>query len=121
MKKIILLWVGLGLAHYGFAQEKITTYKHGQNGMELVARSATGMVIVSTFNAKMSLRAEIARKIYELFKAHKISDNTYITVLGKEAKVMGTCVIKTKNNLTSIEFYYDRVIWNTGLTEVLTK
>ena len=86
--------------------------------MELIARSPSGTVIISTFNAKMTIRQDIARKIYDLYKDHKISGNTRLTVYGKEANVMGKCYIKTKNNLTSVEFYYEKVNWNNGLVEV---
>ena len=86
--------------------------------MELIARSPSGTVIISTFNSKMTIRQDIARKIYDLYKDHKITGNTRLTVYGKEAKVIGKCYIKTKNNLTSVEFYYEKVSWNNGLVEV---
>jgi len=116
MKKLLLLVIFT--THLSFAQDKVSTYKFGQNGMELIARSPSGTVIISTFNAKMTIRQDIARKIYDLYKDHKISGNTRLTVYGKEAKVMGKCYIKTKNNLTSVEFYYEKVNWNNGLVEV---
>ncbi|HQV35254.1 MAG TPA: hypothetical protein PLC36_02990 [Flavobacterium sp.] len=116
MKNLLLLVIFT--THLSFAQDKVSTYKFGQNGMELIARSPSGTVIISTFNAKMTIRQDIARKIYDLYKDHKISGNTRLTVYGKEAKVMGKCYIKTKNNLTSVEFYYEKVNWNNGLVEV---
>ena len=86
--------------------------------MELIAKTKTGTVVVSTFNAKMTIRQDIAQKIFSLFQQNKIKHNAVVTVLGKEAKVVGKCFIKKKHNLTSIEFYYDKVFWHNGMVEV---
>lgn len=101
-----------------YAQSKPITYQHGQNSMELIAKTQAGTVVVSTFNAKMTIRQDIAQKIYSLYQQNKIKHNTVVTVLGKEAKVIGKCFIKKKHNLTSIEFYYDKVFWHNGTVEV---
>ena len=116
MKNLLFLVIFTFSLSYG--QYTPIVYQHGQNGMELIANTKTGTVVVSTFNAKMTIRQDIARKIYDLYKDHKISGNTRLTVYGKEANVMGKCYIKTKNNLTSVEFYYEKVSWNNGLVEV---
>jgi hypothetical protein len=116
MKNLLLLVIFT--TNLSFAQDKVSTYKFGQNGMELIARSPSGTVIISTFNSKMTIRQDIARKIYDLYKDHKITGNSRLTVYGKEAKVIGKCYIKTKKNLTSVEFYYEKVSWNNGLVEV---
>ena len=86
--------------------------------MELIAKSSKGVVIVSTFNAKMTIRQEIARKIYDLYVANKIQNKTKITVDGTEADVTGKCVIRKKNNLTAVDFYYEIIEWDSGLKEI---
>ena len=116
MKNLLLLVIFT--THLSFAQDKVSTYKFGQNGMELIARSPSGTVIISTFNAKMTIRQDIAYKLYTLYQQNRIKHNAIVTVLGKEAKVIGKCFIKKKHNLTSIEFYYDKVFWNNGTVEV---
>ncbi|WP_396150107.1 hypothetical protein [Flavobacterium sp.] len=113
-----LLFLVLISTQLAFTQETILTYQHGQNGMELIANTKTGTMVVSTFNAKMTIRQDIAYKLYTLYQQNRIKHNAVVTVLGKEAKVIGKCFIKKKHNLTSIEFYYDKVFWHNGIVEV---
>lgn len=113
-----LLFLVLLTTHLSFAQGNVSAYQYGQNGMELIAKSKTGTIIISTFNAKMTIRQDIAQKIYALYQNNKIKHNTVITVSGKEARVMGKCVVKKKHNLVCVEFYYDKVFWNNGAVEV---
>lgn len=113
-----LLFLVLFTCDLSYAQTKPIAYQHGQNGIELIAKTKNGTIVVSTFNAKMTIRQDIAQKIYTLHQQNKIKHNSVVTVLGKEAKVIGKCFIKKKHNLTSIEFYYDKVFWNNGKVEV---
>lgn len=121
MKKIIFSL--LLLSQVAFSQENgaVESYSFGQNGMEIIAKSKKSMVIVSTFNAKMTIREEIARKIYNLYTANKLEDNKKYTIIGDEANVTGNCVIRRKNNLIAIDFYYEKVEWYSGLVEVYKK
>ena len=113
-----LLFLVLISTQLAFSQESIRTYRHGQNGMELIAKSKSETVIISTFNAKMTIRQDIAQRIFSLHQQNKIKHNAVLTVLGKEAKVIGKCFIKKRHNLTSIEFYYDKVFWHNGMVEI---
>lgn len=46
-----------------FAQGNLVeTYSYGQNSIEVISTSDEGTIIVSTFNAKMNIRKEIAEK-----------------------------------------------------------
>ena len=121
MKKIIFSL--LLLSQVAFSQENgaVESYSFGQNGMEIIAKYKKSMVIVSTFNAKMTIREEIARKIYNLYTANKLEDNKKYTIIGDEANVTGNCVIRRKNNLIAIDFYYEKVEWYSGLVEVYKK
>lgn len=112
-----LLFLVLISTQLAFSQESIRTYRHGQNGMELIAKSKSETVIISTFNAKMDIRQDIARKLYQLFKEKKVAHNALLTVIGKEANVIGKCIIKKSGNLTSLEFYYEKVFWHNGEVE----
>ena len=102
-------------------EPKVTTYSYGHNGMEYVARSKNGMVIISTFNSKMTIRQEIAYKIYYLYLDKKLENDTRVTVFGDEADVTGKCVIKKKDNLTTVDFYYESVQWCSGQKEIFKK
>ena len=121
MKKLILSI--LLLTQVAFAQEKkkIETYSFGQNGMELIAKSSKDVVIISTFNAKMNIREEIARKVYSLYAENKLETNKKYTISGNEASVTGKCVIRKKNNLIAIDFYYEKIEWYSGLIEIYKK
>jgi len=121
MKKLILSI--LLLTQIAFAQEKkkIETYSFGQNGMELIAKSSKDVVIISTFNAKMNIREEIARKVYSLYAENKLETNKKYTISGNEASVTGKCVIRKKNNLIAIDFYYEKIEWYSGLIEIYKK
>jgi len=111
------------LSQISFSQHigNIESYSFGQNGMELIAKSKKSIVIVSTFNAKMTIREEIARKIYNLYTTNQLEDNKKYTIAGDQANVTGNCIIRKKNNLVAIEFYYEKVEWYSGLIEIYKK
>jgi hypothetical protein len=106
------------------ANSKVTTYKNGYNGMEYIVTSKKETIIVSTFNSKLDIKSEIAEKIYNYYNQNK--DNSYqdgdtITIHGNDAKVTGKFVVTKKGKLTAVEFYYEKVEWNSGLTELYKK
>jgi hypothetical protein len=119
LKKIILFTL-LMVFNLSFAQKSKEPqyYNNGQNGIQFIAQSNKGTVIVSNFNAKMTIREDIAKKVYDLFLKNKIKSNEVITVKGKEAKVIGKFEIVVKGKLTNLNFYYQKVEWNNGLIEI---
>ena len=118
MKKVLFGLLVVTCFAFSKGEPKVETYNYGQNGMELVARSKKGVIIVSTFNSKMTIRQDIARRLYDLYLANKLQSNKKVTVDGAEADVTGKCVIRKKNSLTAVDFYYEEVAWNSGLKEV---
>lgn len=118
MNKVIFTF--LLVTNFVFSQQKnrIETYHYGQSGMELIAKSKKETVIISTHNAKMNIRQEIARKVYDLYAENKLINNTVIIIPGNHANVKGKCVIRKKDNLIAVDFYYETVEWENGLTEV---
>ena len=121
MKKIFFTLLVFSQVSFSQQSTKIENYSFGQNGMELIAKSKKSMVIVSTFNAKMTIREEIARKVYDLYTQNKLENNKKYTIAGKEANVTGNCIIRKKKNLITIDFYYEKVEWYSGLIEVYKK
>ena len=121
MKKLILSIVLLTQIAFAQEKKKIETYSFGQNGVELIAKSSKDVVIISTFNAKMNIREEIARKVYSLYAENKLETNKKYTISGNEASVTGKCVIRKKNNLIAIDFYYEKIEWYSGLIEIYKK
>ncbi len=121
MKKVILSLLLCTTFAFSNEEPKVKTYNFGQNGMELVAHSKKGTIIISTFNSKMNIRQDIASKVYNMYMANKLENNKEVTVVGEEANVTGKCVIKKKKDLTAVDFYYETVNWNNGIKEVYKK
>lgn len=120
MCKIIFLY--LLCTSYAFSQNSgEESYDFGHNGMELIVSKENETVIINNFNAKMTIREDIAQQLLHLYNESSLATNTNITVIGNEAKVHGKIIIEKKNKLTSVSFYYEKVMWNSGLTEVYNK
>ena len=118
MKKFIFL--ALIATQVLFAQQKAkqTAYKNGQNGIELIVKNNDKMIVVSTYKAKVTIKDEIAEKVYALYQSKKAQPNQIVTIEGKDATVTGRYAVESKDNLTSVNFVYEKVEWNTGLVEV---
>ncbi|WP_298395867.1 hypothetical protein [Flavobacterium sp.] len=119
MSKYFLLLLLLAQFSFGQQKTKVATYKYGYNGMELIVKNNNGsMIVVSTFNSKKELKEEIARKIYQHYKeTNPISGDT-IKIKGDNAWVTGKFIIQQKGKLTTLNFYYETVEWDSGLTEI---
>lgn len=101
-----------------FSQKKpTTTYKQGYNGMELIIQSKKETIIVSTFNSKLAIKDDIAKKVYEMYLSVSFKNGKQISVKGSKALVTGKIIIRKKGNLTLLDFYYDKIQWETGLVE----
>lgn len=116
--KSLLIGIGLFCQIVLSQERKFETYNYGHNSIELISKSKKGTILVSTYNAKMSIRKEIAEKIFALYNENKLETDKTITIAGNEADVIGNCVIQKKGTLISIEFFYEKVNWKTGLTEL---
>jgi hypothetical protein len=119
MRKIIFIL--LLSSYYSFGQniKKVEQYNYGKNGIEYIAKSKSGKtIIVSTFNSRPTIKDEVAVNVFNYFREKAPKDGDKITILANEAVVNGTCYIKVKDKLTSVEFHYETVEWNNGITEV---
>jgi len=56
-----------------------------------------------------------------MYLDRKLENNKTVTVFGSEADVTGKCVIKKKDNLTTVDFYYESVLWCSGHKEIYQK
>lgn len=102
-------------------EQQVSTYKYGYNGMELIVKQKSETVIVSTYNSKKVIKDEVAQKVYDYFKSNTIKTGDTINITANDACVTGKCFITKKGKLTSINFYYETIKWNNGLTEVYKK
>jgi hypothetical protein len=111
------------VANLSFCQEnpKVSTYKYGYNGMELIVKNNTSMIVVSTFNSKKELKEEIAQKVYQHYKDTAITNGDTLKIKGNNAVVTGKCIINKKGKLTTLNFYYETIEWDSGLTEIYKK
>jgi phage regulator Rha-like protein len=99
-------------------EKKTENYYNGQNGIELIANSNNGTVIVSTFDSKIELKEEIAETIYKMYNEKKIKNDTIISIPTETAIVTGNFRIKNKAKLTDLSFYFHKIEWINGLTEI---
>ena len=119
MRKIILILLLSTYCTYAQSSKKVEPYNYGKNGIEYIAKSKSGKtIIVSTFNSRPTIKDEVAVNVFNYFREKAPHDGDKLTILASGAVVKGTCYIKVKDKLTSVEFHYETVEWNTGLTEV---
>ena len=121
MKKVFLCFLVITCFAFSNENPKVTTYSYGHNGMEYIAKNINGTIIISTFNAKMNIRQDIATKIYLMYIDNQLETNKKITVCGNEAEVIGKCVITKKDKLTAVDFYYETINWSSGEKEIFKK
>lgn len=121
MRKIIFILLLSSYCSFGQNAKKVEQYNYGKNGIEYIAKSKSGKtIIISTFNSRPTIKDEVAVNVFNYFREKAPQNGDKITILANEAIVKGTCYVKVKDNLTSVEFHYETVEWNTGLTEVYT-
>ena len=102
----------------GFTQSRnVEYYKNGQNGIELIYKSKISTIIISTYNAKIALKKEVAQNLYEFVKQNPNIIDSLINVKTDQAIVKGCCKVMKRNSLTSVNFYYERIEWFSGLVE----
>lgn len=121
MRKIIFILLMSTYCSFAQNTKRVEQYNYGKNGIDYIAKSNTGKtIIISTFNSRPTIKDEVAMNVFNYFKEKEPKDGDKITILVNAAIVKGTCKIKTKGNQTSVEFHYETIEWNDGLTEVYT-
>ena len=118
MNKLFMLLLLATSIVFSQQNNTVSTYKYGHNGMELIVKSKSKTIIVSTFNSKKNIKDEIAQKVYESFMKNEFINNQSITISGDNAVVSGTCKITNKGKTTAISFYYEKIEWNSGEIEI---
>ncbi|WP_396212354.1 hypothetical protein [Flavobacterium sp.] len=118
MRKIVFLY--FLVSQFALSQSKSAPviYKYGQNGIELIAKNNNETIVISTFQAKVTIKEEIAAKLFSYYQQNKDKESGVITIEGDKAKITGTYTVKKKGTLTSVDFRYDKVEWQDGLVEV---
>ncbi len=102
--------------------KKIEFYKNGQNGIEIISKSKKGItIIVSTYNAKLIIKNEVAQKFLEYYNKNNNISDSIIKLKVKDAIVIGKCKLTKKDKVTNAGFYYQRVEWKDGLIEEYQK
>jgi hypothetical protein len=114
--KILLLFI----TSFVYSQQRIEYYNHGYDGMESVSRvrGSDSMVVYSNYRARPLIRREVCDSI---LKKYRYLKNGSYNVVIKDAKVFGRLEIVRKDNLVSIKYFYDRIIYSNGLTEIYKK
>ena len=114
--KILLLFI----TSFVYSQQRIEYYNHGYDGMESVSRvrGSDSMVVYSNYRARPLIRREVCDSI---LKKYRYLKNGSYNVVIKDAKVFGRLEIVRKDNLVSIKYFYERIIYSNGLTEIYKK
>jgi DNA integrity scanning protein DisA with diadenylate cyclase activity len=118
MNKLMLLLFAVPVIAFSQEQKKITTYKNGYNGMEYIVNSNSETTIVSTFNSKHKIKDEIAENVYNEIKKCQLNNGDTLIIKIDKAIVTGKCYFQKKGKLTAINFYYEKVEWASGDTEL---
>ena len=118
-KKIFLtlLLISFTLSSTYSQVNKVAYYKNGQNGIELIYKSRAGTTIISTYNAKVAIKSEVAKNLYEFVKKNPHIKDSLIDIKTDQALVKGCYKVTKVNNLTTINFHYEHIEWQTGLVE----
>ena len=93
-------------------------YKNGQNGIELIAKQNDNTIIVSTYDSRPSLKEAIAKAAFDLYNRKIVLKDKILTIKTPEALVTGNCKIRIIEKCTNISFYFQKIVWNSGLTEI---
>ncbi len=102
--------------------KKVEFYKNGQSGIEIISKSKKGItIIVSTYNAKMTIKNEVAQKFLDYYNKNNNISDSIIKLKVNDALVFGKCKLSTRAKVTNAGFYYQRVEWKNGLIEEYQK
>ena len=114
--KILLLFI----TTFVYSQQKVQYYNYGYDGMESISnvRGSDTMVVYSNYKSRPLIRREVCDTIIKNYK--KLKNGPYIVNI-KSAKVFGRLRIDRKHNLVSIKYFYERIIYSNGLTEIYKK
>lgn len=118
---MLLLFATFVSAQSTFAEQCVKTYRFGYNGMELIATSPKETIIVSTYNYKLSIKEDIANKVYQYYwdeLRNNDSGPVTVTIDGDFAKVTGKCIVTKKGKLTAVEFHFEKIEWPNYIIEL---
>ncbi|WP_297518221.1 hypothetical protein [Flavobacterium sp.] len=118
---MLLLFASLATAQNSGNEHSVKMYRYGYNGMELIATSSKETIIVSTYNSKLSIKEDIAQKVFHYYwdnLRNHVSEPVTVTIEGENAKVTGKCVVIKKGKLTAVEFHFEKIEWPNGIIEV---
>jgi hypothetical protein len=119
MKFSILLFLFL-FSGIGFCQtQRIEKYYFGKSGINTIISQPSGeTIVVSTFNSRPSLIKKIAEQVFAYYMSHLADWQEKTTFTVDDAVVSGTFTVKRSEKLTAIDFFYEKVEWKNGLTEI---
>ena len=104
----------------GFSQTE-TIYNRGYDGIDYIAKVNSDNFIVSSFNAKKEIKAEVAKNLFKQFKDNNNKDNEIISVTINDAVVTGKLSLVKNSNVTNLNFYYEKIVWKNGTIDVYQK
>lgn len=121
MQKFILtFFLAILASSFSYSQEKkFSSYQYGKNGIDYIITYESGnMIVVSTFNARVDLIDPVAKAMFYYYTQHKPKSGDLVSLQVDGAKVTGTCKVWESENLTSVEFHYETIMRDNGITEL---
>jgi hypothetical protein len=98
---------------FAFSQ---TTYKYGQDGIELFVKGKETLYVYQQTQAKMNIRGEVASEILRTYLKKKNLGGKK-TICTSQGEVTGILKITRKHNFVLLNFQYTSILWNDGTLE----
>ncbi|MCW2120879.1 hypothetical protein [Flavobacterium sp. 7A] len=118
MRICILILFLVSFSSFAQTQTKFEEYLYGNNGIELIIKTAGKTIIVSTFNSRPTINKDIAEKVLQYFRDKNPENEEKTTIFANEAAVNGILKVIKRGSLISLEFVVQTVEWKNGLIEV---
>ena len=99
-------------------ERRIVYYTNGHNGMELISKKADSTIVVSTYDSRPILKEQVAELLYRKFVSKEIIVDSLLKFSLPSATVIGLFKVEIFNTFTNLEFYFKKIYWNNGLTEI---
>jgi hypothetical protein len=117
MKKIILT-VFVLTSLFVTSQNQNEYYSYGYDGIEKIGKLRDSTVIYSNYHARPLIRMEVSDSILKSYRSLKTGP---MKVKISTCTVTGRLVVTRKHKLVTIDYYYEKVEYLNGVTEIYIK
>lgn len=97
------------------AQNQNGYYSYGYEGIEKIGKLRDSTVIYSNYHARPLIRMEVSDSILKSYRSLKTGP---MKVKISTCTVTGRLVVTRKHKLVTIDYYYEKVEYLNGITEI---